>query len=68
MKGFASEVYAAVESGRLAEPFNAEMVKKECPGWAGKTYHTFFGKHRVGNGKETELFVRVARGSYRRNR
>ena len=68
MKEFASEVYAAVDSGRLTEPFTAEMVKKACPGWANKTYHTFFGKHRVGNGQETELFVRVAPGSYRLNR
>lgn len=65
MKEFASAIYAAVRSGKLAEPFNAAMAKKACPGWAEGTYHTFFGKHSVGNGSTTELFVRVERGYYR---
>ena len=67
MKDFASQIYAAVKAGNLAEPFNAAMAKKACPGWADGTYHTFFGKHAVGNGSTTELFVRVGRGSYRLN-
>jgi hypothetical protein len=65
MKAFATEVYNAVKAGRLSQPFNAAMAKKACPSWANKTYHTFFGKHSVGNGKETELFVRERRGFYR---
>jgi hypothetical protein len=65
MKKFASQIYAAVQSGRLAEPFNAEMVKLACPGWAEKTYHVFLGKHAVGNRATTELFERVATGFYR---
>lgn len=65
MKAFATEIYNAVKASRLSQPFNASMVKKACPGWADKTYHTFLGKHSVGNGKETELFVRVQRGFYR---
>jgi hypothetical protein len=65
MKDFASEVYAAVKSGRLSQPFNAAAAKKACPGWADRTYHNFFGKHAVGNGHTTELFVRVGRGLYR---
>lgn len=68
MKELASEIYAAVESGKLTEPFDAAMAKKACPGWAEKTYHNFFGKHRVGNGTETELFQRVTVGNYRLNR
>jgi hypothetical protein len=50
MKKFASEIYAAVHLGKLAEPFNAAMVKRACPGWADRTYHVFLGKHAVGNG------------------
>jgi hypothetical protein len=65
MKEFGSEIYAAVRSGTLCEPFNAEMVRRACPGWADKTYNVFLSKHAVGNGKTTELFVRVERGLYR---
>jgi hypothetical protein len=68
MKEFASEIYAAVRSGKLTEPFNAAMVKQACPGWAERTYHTFLAKHAVGNGQTTELFVRVGVGLYRLNR
>jgi hypothetical protein len=65
MKKFASEIYAAVHSSRLAEPFNAAMVKCACPGWAERTYRAFLSKHAVGNGATTELFKRVAPGFYR---
>ncbi len=64
MKEFASQIYAAVRSGRLAQPFNAAMVKRACPGWAEKTYTVFLSKHTVGNGTTTELFVRVGLGLY----
>jgi hypothetical protein len=46
----------AVRSGKLAEPFNAAMVKRVCPGWAERTYRVFLSKHAVGNGITTELF------------
>jgi hypothetical protein len=65
MKALATQIYAAVQSGRLAQPFDAAMVKQACPGWADKTYHTFLSKHAVGNGTTTELFVRADRGFYR---
>jgi hypothetical protein len=65
MKEFAAEIYDAVRLGKLKQPFDADAVKSACPGWANGTYHTFLGKHAVGNGKTTELFVRVGRGSYR---
>ena len=65
MKQFASEIYTAVKSGNLEQPFNAAMLKQACPGWALRTYSVFTGKHAVGNGKTTELFVPVARGLYR---
>ncbi|WP_146149201.1 hypothetical protein [Nitratireductor sp. StC3] len=65
MKKFASEIYAAVRSGRLREPFSAREVKAACPGWADNTYRVFLSKHAVGNGRTTELFVRIAPGRYR---
>lgn len=66
MKEFASEIRAAVRSGRLTEPFDAAAVKQACPGWAERTYHAFLPKHALGNpGKNTELFVRVDIGRYR---
>jgi hypothetical protein len=62
-KVFASEVYAAVRSGKLAQPFSAETVKRACPGRSEATYRNFFKRHRVGNpGGMTELFVH--RGSH----
>lgn len=67
MKELASQIFRAVGLGRLLQPFNAEMVKRACPGWANRTYHTFLGKHAVGNGSTTELFVGVGRGLYRLN-
>jgi hypothetical protein len=66
MKEMAAEIHAAVRSGKLAQPFNAAMVRAACPGWATHTYFTFLGKRAVGNpGHETEHFVRVARGWYK---
>jgi hypothetical protein len=65
LKDFASQIYAAVKSGRLQEPFNAAAVKAACPGWADATYRRFLLKHAEGNGTQTELFVRAARDSYR---
>ena len=58
-RAFASEVYAAVRSGNLAQPFSAETVKRACPGYADATYRNFFKRHRVGNpGGMAEMFVR----------
>ncbi len=65
MKKFATQIYTAVRSGRLAQPFDAEMVKRACPGWAARTYQVFLSKHAVGNGTTTELFVRVSPGLYK---
>jgi hypothetical protein len=65
MKVFATEIYSAVQSGRLSEPFSGGHVRDVCPGWADHTYFTFLGKHSIGNGRATELFVRVGRGLYR---
>ena len=68
MKEFATQIYKAVHSGKLSQPFNSAMLKQACPGWAERTYFTFLGKHAVGNaGKQTELFVRVKPGWYRLN-
>ena len=64
-KTFASEVYAAVRSGKLAQPFSAETVKRACPGRSEATYRNFFKRHRVGNpGGMAELFVHRARNRF----
>jgi hypothetical protein len=68
MRAFASEIYAAVKSRRLVEPFTPAMVRSACPGWADRTYQVFLPKHAEGNGRTTELFVRVAPGSYKLRR
>ena len=66
MKKFASQIYEAVRTGRLSEPFGPDEVKRACPGWAPNTYPVFLAKHRMGNpGVNTELFERVAARSYR---
>ena len=65
MRDFASQIYAAVRDRRLKEPFGPNDVRRTCPGWAVRTYTNFLPKHAVGNGKETELFERVAPGRYR---
>jgi hypothetical protein len=65
MKHLAAEIYAAVKSGKLKQPFNAAMLEEACPGRAAKTYSVFMGRHAVGNGKAAELFVRVGPGLYR---
>jgi len=66
MKDLASQIYAAVRAGRLKEPFGPDDIRRACPGWAPMTYTVFLSKHRLGNpGKTTELFERVAAGSYR---
>jgi hypothetical protein len=60
---FASEVYAAVRAGNLAQPFSAETAKLACPGYTDGTYRNFFKRHCVGNpGGMAELFVH--RGSH----
>jgi hypothetical protein len=65
MKKLANEIYHAVNSGELEQPFTAAMVKRACPRWAEKTYQVFLPKHRKGNpGGNTVLFDQVARGSY----
>jgi hypothetical protein len=66
MKDFASEIYAAVKSGRLKEPFGPNDVRRACPGWADRTYSNFLPKHRVGNpSKTSELFEQIASGRFR---
>ncbi len=48
MKELGSQIYGAVESGKLNVPFNAVTVKEACPGWSDRTYHTFLSKHAAG--------------------
>ena len=66
--GLYRAIFDAVHSGRLAEPFNAAMVRRACGASAHRTYEVFLPKHRVGNpGRYTELFIQVSRGRYRLN-
>ncbi len=67
MREFGSQIFEAVNSRRLAEPFGPSDVQRACPGWADKTYQVFLPKHAVGNGRTTELFIRVAAGKYKLN-
>jgi hypothetical protein len=67
MKKFATQIYDAVKAGKLAEPFDAAMVRRACPGWSEKSYGVFLSKHADGNGANTELFARVRPGYYRLN-
>jgi hypothetical protein len=45
MKHFFSEIYAAVKSGKLKQPFNAAVLKQACPGRAAKTYSVLIRRH-----------------------
>jgi|HubBroStandDraft_4_1064222.scaffolds.fasta_scaffold461070_2 hypothetical protein len=60
MKEFASEIYAAVRSGRVAQPFNSVMVKQVLS-WLGR-WNVQNMPLETGT---TELFIRVRRGFYR---
>jgi len=66
MKAFAEEIYRAVRSGKLQEPFDADMVRRACPGWADRTYNAFLPKHEVDNpGGNSKLFKRTSPGFYK---
>ena len=58
-------IVSAVKSGRIIEPFGTAEFRRTCPGFGKGTYQAFLGKHAKCNGKNRELFVRVARGRYR---
>lgn len=59
-------IVAAVESGKLRDPFRAADVRAACPGFAHHTYGTFLPKHRIDNPSGTsELFVQVSKGLYK---
>ena len=66
--GLYQTIFDAVRSGRLAEPFDAAMIRRASGGPAHRSYEVFLPKHRVGNpGGYTELFIRVSPGLYRLN-
>lgn len=66
MKRLIREIRAAVEAGRLKEPFSPADVIQAGIQCAASTAHTFLPKHRMGNpGGNTELFIQVALGRYR---
>ncbi len=65
----AHEVYRAitnaVKTGRLRERFSKEDFRTECPGFRPGTYNTYLWKHRLGNGKTSELFVLIVPDRFR---
>ena len=68
MKDLGQEVCAAVESGLLAEPFDATTMRSACPGWTESAYHIFLSEHAVGVGNPSELVERVSFRLYRLKR
>ena len=52
----------AIDDGRLKEPFRSGDIIKACPNLNPITCRTFPSKHVEGNGKASELFVRMSRG------
>ena len=52
-------------AGKLAGPFDAATVRRARPGWSEKSYGVSLSKHAVGNGANSELFVRLRPGYYR---
>ena len=59
-------IVSAVNRGVLAEPFNEGDFRHACPGLGEGTYKAFLHKHSAENpGDESELFERVAPGSFK---
>lgn len=58
-------VFEALEKGKLKEPFDAEDIKKSCPGFAEETYKNTLVHHRKGNPiNQPEYFERLDSGKY----
>ena len=55
VEGLEKQIYHAVESGVLDEPFNAAMIRAACPGLPDRIYHVFLAEHAVGNGSASEF-------------
>ncbi len=57
-------IVSAVKSGKLEEPFSNQDFRKACPGLGAGTYKAFLYKHKLGNGKTTELFEQVGENQF----
>jgi len=58
-------ILAALEKGKLKEPFDAEDIKRICPGFAEQTYKNTLVHHRKGNPiNQHEYFERNDSGKY----
>jgi hypothetical protein len=57
-------ILGAVWDGRLKEPFKVNDFRNACPGFAPGTYNAFLYKHRLGNGRNSELFRKVGVGEF----
>lgn len=65
MSRFVKDIRMALQTGKLANRFRADDVRKACPGWANNTYGVFLPKHCIGNpGGYTAYFKRHSDGSY----
>ncbi len=58
-KDIFGQILKGVCSGKIEEPFSPKDLKKIL-----RTSINFLHKHRIGNGKDTELFKRTGRGKY----
>ena len=58
-KNIFGQILQGVCSGKIKEPFSPKDLKKIL-GPSEKFLH----KHRIGNGKDTELFNRTGHGKY----
>jgi hypothetical protein len=58
-KNLAQQIKDAVQSGKVKEPFKSSDFHflNSSP--------SFISKHAVGNGKYSEYFIRVGRGTYK---
>ena len=58
-------IIKALENKVLIEPFTKEDLENTClDNFAKSTYNVFLNKHKKGNGKTTELFIKNKNNTY----
>jgi hypothetical protein len=65
MKQLASEIYAAVKSGNIGQPFNAAMLKRGVLDGRGRRIPYSLQSTLLATERPQSLFVQVSRGMYR---
>ncbi len=59
-------IVAAIQNGRLKEPFTSSDFGQACPQWEEGTHSAFLWKHRLGNhGGYHEYFKKVSPGKFK---